>query len=103
VVEGEAVVVVSVVVLVVVSGEAVGLAVGETVSVFCSQAASSAAPAKMQMYFFIILSRGCDTQLNPISGQDDISVAKIGLKKVDRISFHAPQRLLDTSIFRHGY
>jgi hypothetical protein len=42
-------------VVVVVSDEVVplGLAVGVTVSVFCSQAASSAAPAKMQMYFFI--------------------------------------------------
>jgi hypothetical protein len=30
-----------------------GLAAGVTVSVFCSQAASSAALAKMQMYFFI--------------------------------------------------
>lgn len=44
-----------VVVLVVVSVEvvALGLALGETVSVFCSQAASNAAPARMQMYFFI--------------------------------------------------
>jgi len=43
------------VVVVVVSVEvvAVGLAAGATVSVFCSQAARSAAPAKMQMYFFI--------------------------------------------------
>ena len=30
-------------------------AVGATVSVFCSQAARSAAPARMQMYFFIVL------------------------------------------------
>jgi hypothetical protein len=35
-----------------------GLVAGATVSVFCSQAASSAAPAKMQMYFFIY---GCLT------------------------------------------
>jgi len=44
-----------VVVVVVVSVEvvAVGLAAGVTVSVFCSQAANSAALAKMQMYFFI--------------------------------------------------
>jgi hypothetical protein len=33
---------------------ALGLAAGVTVSVFCSHAASSAAPAKMQMYFFIV-------------------------------------------------
>ena len=31
-----------------------GLAAGVTVSVFCSHAASSAAPARMQMYFFIV-------------------------------------------------
>jgi hypothetical protein len=44
-----------VVVVVVVSAEVVplGLALGVTVSVFCSQAASSAAPARMQIYFFI--------------------------------------------------
>ncbi len=35
---------------VLVLGEA---AVGSTVSVFCSHAAKSAAPARMQMYFFI--------------------------------------------------
>jgi len=65
----------SVVVLVVDSGEAAGLAAGVTVSVFCSQATSSAAPAKMQMYFFIFLSRGFDTQPNRISEQGDISAA----------------------------
>jgi hypothetical protein len=54
--EGElVVVVVSVVVLLVDSGEAAGLAAGVTVSVLSWQAASSAAPAKMQMYFFIVL------------------------------------------------
>jgi hypothetical protein len=37
------------------SGEAAGLAAGAVVSVFCSQAASSAAPANMQIYFFIII------------------------------------------------
>src|SRR5215470_8272503 len=31
-----------------------GVVAGATVSVFCSHAASSAAPARMQMYFFII-------------------------------------------------
>ena len=31
-----------------------GLAAGAAVSVFCSQAARSAAPARMQMYFFIV-------------------------------------------------
>jgi hypothetical protein len=32
-----------------------GLAAGSVVSVFCSQAASSAALARMQMYFFIVV------------------------------------------------
>jgi hypothetical protein len=35
------------------SGDAAGLGAGATDSVFCSQAASSAAPAKIQMCFFI--------------------------------------------------
>jgi hypothetical protein len=58
--DGEVVAVVStvlagldVVVVVVVSVEVLGLAAGVTVSVFCSHAASNAAPAKMQMSFFI--------------------------------------------------
>ena len=40
---------------VVASGEAAGLAAGAAVSVFCSHAASNAALARMQMYFFIII------------------------------------------------
>jgi hypothetical protein len=32
-----------------------GVTAGSVVSVFCSQAARSAAPARMQMYFFIVL------------------------------------------------
>jgi hypothetical protein len=36
---------------------AAGLAAGSVVSVFCSHAARSAAPARMQMYFFIVLVR----------------------------------------------
>jgi len=32
----------------------VGLVAGVTVSVFCSHAARRAAPARMQMYFFIV-------------------------------------------------
>ena len=75
----------SVVVLVVVSGEALGLAAGETFSVFCSQAARSAAPAKMQIYFFIILSREFDTQPIPNSGQGDFSAVKINITAADRI------------------
>jgi hypothetical protein len=61
-VAGDSVVVAGlVVVVVVVSGAVVaaGLAAGATLSVFCSQAASNAAPAKMQMYFFIVLDEGC--------------------------------------------
>ena len=34
---------------------AAGLAAGSVVSVFCSHAARSAAPARIQMYFFILL------------------------------------------------
>ena len=36
---------------------AAGVAAGSVVSVFCSHAASSAALARMQMYFFIMLVR----------------------------------------------
>ena len=45
------------VVVVVVSAVAVavGLAAGSVVAVFCSHAARSAALAKMQMYFFIMI------------------------------------------------
>ena len=48
----------AVVVVVVVSGEAVAVglaAAGSVVSVFCSHAARSAALARMQMYFFILI------------------------------------------------
>jgi hypothetical protein len=37
----------------------VGLVAGATVSVFCSHAAKSAAPARMQMYFFIVGDAHC--------------------------------------------
>jgi hypothetical protein len=37
----------------------VGLVSGVTVSVFCSHAARSAAPARMQMYFFIVRDAHC--------------------------------------------
>jgi hypothetical protein len=50
-----AVVVSAGVVATVASGDPAGLAAGAVVSVFCSQAASSAAPARMQMYLFIIV------------------------------------------------
>jgi len=47
--------VVSVVVVVVGGAVAAGLAAGSVVSVFCSHAARSAALARMQMYFFIVV------------------------------------------------
>lgn len=40
-----------------------GVAAGMTVSVFCSQAARSAAPARMQMYFFIVGDAYCFNRL----------------------------------------
>ena len=36
-----------------------GVSAGATVSVFCSHAARSAAPARMQMYFFIFRDAYC--------------------------------------------
>ena len=55
---GDSAVVAGLVVSVVVGGlVAAGLAAGSVVSVFCSHAASSAALARMQMYFFIVLIR----------------------------------------------
>jgi hypothetical protein len=36
-----------------------GVSAGVTVSVFCSHAARSAAPARMQMYFFIVGDAYC--------------------------------------------
>lgn len=47
--------VVVVVVSAVAEAEAAGLAAGSVVSVFCSHAARSAALARMQMYFFIVI------------------------------------------------
>jgi hypothetical protein len=53
---GDSVVEAGLVVSVVVGGlVAAGLAAGSVVSVFCSHAARSAALARMQMYFFIVL------------------------------------------------
>jgi hypothetical protein len=57
------------------SGEAV--AAGAAVSVFCSQAASSAAPAKMQMYFFIVLNWEVNIELMNESEQATFSVLTI--------------------------
>jgi hypothetical protein len=56
VVAGDSVVEAGLVASVVVGGlVAAGLAAGSVVSVFCSHAARSAALARMQMYFFIVL------------------------------------------------
>jgi hypothetical protein len=56
VVAGDSVIEAGLVVSVVVGGlVAAGLATGSVVSVFCSHAARSAALARMQMYFFIML------------------------------------------------
>jgi hypothetical protein len=52
---GDSVVVAGLVVSVVGGLVAAGLAAGSVVSVFCSHAARSAALARMQMYFFIVL------------------------------------------------
>jgi hypothetical protein len=53
---GDSVVVAGLVVSVVVGGVvAAGLAAGSVVSVFCSHAARSAALARMQIYFFIVI------------------------------------------------
>jgi hypothetical protein len=54
VVAGDSPALMVVVVVVADSGEDAGLAAGATVSVFCSQAASNAAAAKMEKEFLII-------------------------------------------------
>jgi len=62
------------------SGEAVGL----TFSVFCSQAASNAAAAKMQMYFFIGLELEMHVRINHSAQQGSFSVL-IGRSKRRRV------------------
>jgi hypothetical protein len=52
---GDSVVVAGLVSVVVGGVVAAGLAAGSVVSVFCSHAARSAALARMQMYFFIVI------------------------------------------------
>ena len=42
---------------------AAGVAAGSVVSVFCSHAARSAAPARMQIYFFIVIEAYCFNRL----------------------------------------
>jgi hypothetical protein len=62
----------------------VGLVSGMTVSVFCSHAARSAAPARMQMYFFIIGDAYCFNR----------SIAASAV-------FRPSRMLLETQIARH--
>jgi hypothetical protein len=75
----------------VVSGAAVaaGLSAGVTVSVFCSQAASNAALARIQMYFFILrLVEEPIYAANPESRQAAFSVLP-GIRTAARISLRA--------------
>ena len=76
----------------VVSGAAgaAGLAAG-VVSVFCSQAASNAALAKMQMYFFIVVVGKRDIALNHQSGQEPF----LALEIRPRAASKAAVRILD--------
>ena len=85
----------SVVVLVVASGDA--LAAGAAVSVFCSHAASSAAPARIQINRFIIIK----DQFNAVSQQEGFSAVRF--RKVLRISSRAPQPLPDKSACPREY
>lgn len=55
-------------------GLPLGLVVVVFVSVFCSQAPSNAAPARMQMYFFIVLE--CNVGFNVESEQATFSVLR---------------------------
>src|SRR5438309_12019709 len=92
---GEGLVVVdSVVVLVVASGYE--LAAGAAVSVFCSQAARSAAPARMQMYFFIVGK----APSNDVTQQECNSAVRF--TKAPRISVRVPQPPPDTSACHLG-
>lgn len=102
-----------VVVLVVDSGEAAGLAAGAAVSVFSWQAASSAAPAKMQMYFFIIfwfemlilslIVIRSKLAFQPQKSADhDQRLQPTGLKMATDISSRALRPPPGRSIFHHG-
>jgi hypothetical protein len=51
-----------------------GLAAGVTVSCLCSQAASRAALARMQMYFFIVVVKKVRFRLNPDPKQERFSI-----------------------------
>jgi hypothetical protein len=62
-----------VVVVVVESVLVLGLAAGATVSVFCSHAASNAAPAKTQMSLFIIVDLRSQYRVNAKLGQASFS------------------------------
>ena len=75
------------------SGAAVAAGPGATVSVFCSQAASKAALARMQMYFFIIglVEKPIFVSILYRSKRPFRSYS---IKTAARISFRAPRRLL---------
>gem|GEM_PF-4212134 len=79
-----------VVVVSVVDGLPLGLVVVVLVSVFCSHAASNAAPARMQMYFFIVLVLRTQPEFNVESEQATILVLREFLKR--RVVFH-PMRV----------
>lgn len=76
----------------------VGLVAGVTVSVFCSHAARSAAPARMQMYFFIVRDTHClidQSQQAQFLDRAECYLRHKWLatktKKVAPISSHAPR------------
>ena len=75
-----------------------GVAAGVTVSVFCSQAARSAAPARMQMYFFIVGDAYCFNRsiaasavFGPRRMLLETQMARHETKTVAPISSHAPR------------
>ncbi len=82
------------------SGEAAGLAAGAVVSVFCSQAASSAAPVRMQMYFFIDFGLRSQYWVNDESEQVSFS-ALHQIKTAVRMAIHAHRPPHGRSASRH--
>lgn len=94
--EGVVVVVVdSVVVLVVASGDALAAVAG--VSVFCSQAASKAAPARMQINCFIIINK-----ISPTLLRSKKRLLAVRFTMALRILSCAPRLPRDRSAYRRG-
>jgi hypothetical protein len=87
-------VVVAGVVAVVDSGEAAGLDAGVTVSVFCSHAASSVAPVRMQISRFILTDR-----FTAVSRQRALPAVRFITAL--RISTRVPRPPPDRSVYRH--